>query len=484
MKKIWILLGVGIFTLSNATFAAVNHSQIKDFSSKLETNKTKLIKNIDESKVKLKNVAKEASKFSDTSLFKAASCLGAIPAEDQNLNFDKITTTLKEEILNEYIKLDGEIKRLSFGMKESDPLIFGNSLDTFYNQNALKISKIENDYYLKTEKVKKTFLEYVENNKTLLTKLAQDLDSIETFQKAASGATSSLETFKKEVNTRSEFLKTLEKAKTDSEASFAAELERVFNQAMLDYHPDDATQAKYLIHKDNFLKKFKSEIGQAQYYLFSAIFSYADYMDLLAKKADLEKQFYTASGTIDCNLLLTTSMNLGKYTQGADVKSEKIQKGLQLLIDATKNGKLNMKVLEEPTISYFKTTNEKLTRKLIANFKAMLDAEKPQTSTLTTGEVANEPQSQTEQIPFPPEKVVFTQAFKKGQYHEQIKTLQTLLKNWGYYQGEINGVYSPATIEAVYKFQLKEGIITGKEKNKAGYGRFWVKTREKLNSSM
>ena len=131
-----------------------------------------------------------------------------------------------------------------------------------------------------------------------------------------------------------------------------------------------------------------------------------------------------------------------------------------------------MKVLEEPTISYFKTTNEKLTRKLIANFKAMLDAEKPQTSTLTTGEVANEPQSQTEQIPLPPEKVVFTQAFKKGQYHEQIKTLQTLLKNWGYYQGEINGVYSPATIEAVYKFQLKEGIITGKEKNKTGYGRF------------
>ena len=171
-------------------------------------------------------------------------------------------------------------------MKESDPLIFGNSLDTFYNQNALKISKIENDYYLKTEKVKKTFLEYVENNKTLLTKLAQDLDYIEGLQKATSGATSSLETFKKEVNTRSEFLKTLEKAKTDSEASFAAELERVFNQAMVDYHPDDATQAKYLIHKDNFLKKFKSEIGQAQYYLFSAIFSYADYMDLIAKKAD------------------------------------------------------------------------------------------------------------------------------------------------------------------------------------------------------
>lgn len=129
----------------------------------------------------------------------------------------------------------------------------------------------------------------------MLTKLAQDLDHLEKLQKAVSGATASLESFKKEVNTRSDFLKTLEKAKTDSEASFAAELENIFNQALANNHPDDATQAKYLIHKDNFLKKFKSEIGQAQYYLFSAIFSYADYMELLAKKADLEKQFYTNS---------------------------------------------------------------------------------------------------------------------------------------------------------------------------------------------
>lgn len=179
-------MGIGLIMLSNATFAAVSHSQIKDFSTKLETNKTNLLKNIDESKVKLKKVAKEASSFSDTSLFKAASCLGAIPAEDQNLDFDKITSDLKTLILNEYIKLDGDIKRLSFGMTGSDPIIFGNSLDTFYNQNALKISSLENEYYLKTEKVKKNFLEYVENNKTLLTKLAQDLDHIEKLDKAVS----------------------------------------------------------------------------------------------------------------------------------------------------------------------------------------------------------------------------------------------------------------------------------------------------------
>lgn len=183
---------------------------------------------------------------------------------------------------------------------------------------------------------------------------------------------------------------------------------------------------------------------------------------------------------MDCNLLLTTSINIGKYTEGSDLKSEKIQKGLQLLIDGMKRGKLNMKVLEQPTIEYFKTANTKLTRKLITNFRIMLDAEKPQISATTGEQIASAP-SDVQPVA-PVQKVTFTQAFKKGQYHEQIKTLQTLLKNWGYYQGEISGVYSPATIEAVYQFQLKEGIITGKEKNKSGYGRFGTKTREKINS--
>ena len=78
-------------------------------------------------------------------------------------------------------------------------------------------------------------------------------------------------------------------------------------------------------------------------------------------------------------------------------------------------------------------------------------------------------------------KVTFMQSFKRGQYSEQIKTLQTLLHNWGLYQGAINGLYDKATIEAVYQFQLKHGVVTGKEKKKTGYGRFGVQTRAKIN---
>ena len=216
--------------MSNATFAAVNQSQIKDFSSKLETNKTKLIKNIDESKVKLKNVAKEASKFSDTSLFKAASCLGAIPVEDQNLNFDKITTTLKEEILNEYIKLDGEIKRLSFGMKESDPLIFGNSLDNFYNQNALKITGLESDYYSKSAQVRKIYEQYIKNNEALLETLAGRIDTLAKVDKAMNEVNKSFSGLNNAIDKQTNLWKNLENTRVDLGKSLDSQLSQIISE--------------------------------------------------------------------------------------------------------------------------------------------------------------------------------------------------------------------------------------------------------------
>lgn len=137
-------------------------------SSKLESNKTKLLNSLENSKTKLKSIADEAKKFADTTLFDAASCLGAIPKEDQNLDYNKLTDNLKTSILNEYIGLDGDIKRYGLQLKDTDPILLGNTLDNFYNQNAIKITNLENDYYLKSGKTKATFLEYVKNNQDLL----------------------------------------------------------------------------------------------------------------------------------------------------------------------------------------------------------------------------------------------------------------------------------------------------------------------------
>jgi hypothetical protein len=85
-----------------------------------------------------------------------------------------------------------------------------------------------------------------------------------------------------------------------------------------------------------------------------------------------------------------------------------------------------MSILEEPTVVYFKKDTEKLTRKYVKNFKAMLKSVSPKVEE-ATGDVATGAEAQSEPVVV---KVTFTQAFKKNQYHEQVKTLQTVLKNW------------------------------------------------------
>lgn len=45
-----------------------------------------------------------------------------------------------------------------------------------------------------------------------------------------------------------------------------------------------------------------------------------------------------------------------------------------------------------------------------------------------------------------------------GSSGEEVKQIQTKLKNWGYYSGNIDGIYGSKTFEAVKSFQKKNGL--------------------------
>ena len=47
---------------------------------------------------------------------------------------------------------------------------------------------------------------------------------------------------------------------------------------------------------------------------------------------------------------------------------------------------------------------------------------------------------------------------KYGSRGNEVREIQTKLKNWGYYNGNIDGIYGSKTFEAVKKFQRKNGL--------------------------
>ena len=50
------------------------------------------------------------------------------------------------------------------------------------------------------------------------------------------------------------------------------------------------------------------------------------------------------------------------------------------------------------------------------------------------------------------------EVLKQGSTGAQVRSVQTKLKNWGYYTGSVDGIYGPKTVAAVKYFQRKNGL--------------------------
>ena len=78
------------------------------------------------------------------------------------------------------------------------------------------------------------------------------------------------------------------------------------------------------------------------------------------------------------------------------------------------------------------------------------------TMALFAGYAAVNWQSQPEA--YPAAEVVETAVLKHGSTGGEVKEVQRRLKMWGYYSGEVDGIYGSKTVEAVKYFQRKNGL--------------------------
>ncbi len=63
----------------------------------------------------------------------------------------------------------------------------------------------------------------------------------------------------------------------------------------------------------------------------------------------------------------------------------------------------------------------------------------------------------------------YAAVLKQGARGGEVKEVQRRLKNWGYYNGSVDGIYGPATISAVKYFQKKNGLTADGICGKATY---------------
>lgn len=123
------------------------------------------------------------------------------------------------------------------------------------------------------------------------------------------------------------------------------------------------------------------------------------------------------------------------------------------------------------------------TKAITQKTQLLLDEYKKKTWTLS-GSIIIETETPTSPSISINSSFVFTQAFKKGQFHEDIKILQQLLTSLWYYTWSIDGIYWSKTIESVYKYQLAKNLLKWYEKKPQTWWWMWPSTRAELNKDL
>ena len=59
---------------------------------------------------------------------------------------------------------------------------------------------------------------------------------------------------------------------------------------------------------------------------------------------------------------------------------------------------------------------------------------------------------------------------KYGSNSEEVKQIQTKLKRWGYYNGNIDGIFGSKTLTAVKWFQSKNGLTVDRNSRTKNFG--------------
>jgi hypothetical protein len=412
----------------------------------------------------------------ETSMFKAVECLGFLNATSADVDVETIRNEYQKAILEKYVEISADIKRFSVGLLTNEKTISDTIYD-FGQSFASQISAIENTYETTFATLKSDFEVYYTQNKDLVYDLAEKIQKIDTIN---AQYTALLQAQTQLYNALDE--KTAVRTSLASPKKSASNLLKGdIDELMRGYQSSNPEVAydKMIEKRDALVSEFEREADTFINEIFKADFDYATYLTTVAQTEEFLQQ-YTATPSYQCGMIIASLINwervyiellgnLQTLTQGIENATQKVEDWESSQV----------KVIETTMTTLFKDYYSKaLTTKKSAFMTAVMQL-------ISEAYYTNQPQPVEPVAPtisWTP--YTFTKTYTKGIYALELTYLQQFLTAQGLYAGDINGLYDAKTIEAVYHFQLQEGVITGKEANKSAYGRMGPATRTAVNKKM
>ncbi|MDR0369380.1 MAG: hypothetical protein LBH96_02330 [Candidatus Peribacteria bacterium] len=436
--------------------------------STLDTRKDSLLSSLNSAVNSMKKVYDDKVKaLVETPLFKAVECLGFLSASAMDVDIATIKSTNEKAILEQYVEISANIKRFSVGLLTNEKELS----DAIYNFNkdfSDSLVTLESNYETTYQKLKSDFDMYYSNNKDLVYELAEKIQKIDDVKASYQALLDAEKTLYDALDQKTSIRTALESPKK----SVIALLKGDIDDKIKSYQTrnPEVSYEKMLTKRDELVATFDSEATVFMHKIFESDFDYSLYLSAIEKVDNFLEQ-YTINKAYQCGIIISSSLNWERTYLELVNQLDLLTKGMKIATSKVENwNSSQVKTIESTMLLLFKdyyTKNLSAKETAFASYVIQLISDAYYENMQQSPEEATQP-SDIPQVSWTP--YTFTKTYTKGSYALELIYLQQFLTAQGLYNGEIHGRYDAPTIEAVYKYQLQEGVISGKESNKSAYG--------------
>jgi peptidoglycan hydrolase-like protein with peptidoglycan-binding domain len=460
---------------SSATTSATLQSSLNDA-------KDTLLKSLEDT---LESVQKlytgKVQELVESPLFRAVECLGFLDAKQGSIDLKTMKSEYQKAILEKYVELSADITRLTVGLSTNEQVL-QEAISDFQRSFSAKFIMAETTYVDQYQQLQAAYTKAYEQNKALIESLALKLQKVMAVQEKYTAFQQAQTALYNTVVEKSELFKTLQLSKY----SLVIAVEKEFDVQIARYQTSnpEISVSKLNAKKENLLAELKREADVQIDTLLKSEIKTSTYLDTLTAVAEFLSQ-YTLENSYQCSVLISSATDWDKGYENLASRVDTLVQGLKKATETVAAlDEEQIKSLETSSIATFQTFSTKILSTNKSTFRSYVmdlisEAYYASQGTSPETEPVETPTPVVSWTPY-----TFTKSYPKGTYAVELKYLQEFLTAQKLYDGAINGVYDTKTIEAVYQYQLQEGVVTGKEVNKSAYGWMGPATRNAVNRKM
>ena len=421
-------------------------------------------------------------------------CFWAIKNESLLSQLQKDRTLLTISFKKDFIELENQILALEEkkNLQESDGVNVFDAWTTYETEKIrLKnliddkvklhrgfITNFETSYITKNTEFLSNFQQYSLANKDLIKGIHDKMAKVQGVLAAFSGVETAIDSINAKITGLDDLIKKMDDVKTKGVANLNTILQPLIDTNAKKYKTLRNLVDELTTQKVNVINQYQTDFDEYLNTNFQSRYNRSQYLALKTQINNYQSKFYTVTNQLNCSNILSTTdesaalltkittMSIAIHSWLAKIDAEGISTTFK---DQLYSG------FQSLYVQKFKQRYTEYTNYLKEYIKSALkNLVSSLVPTINTGSITPLP-TQT------PIKYVFTKPFKSNEYNEGIKALQNLLTNLQLYSWAIDGVYTKATKNAVYQFQLSKWLLKGYEKKPDVWWWMGPATRNALN---